>query len=1343
MDEACTTAPRLLHEFFDCSARRDPDRIAVDVPPGPGRPERSLVTYGALLAQAGALAARVRDFTRPDGVVGILLSRNSHWLYVAQLAVLKAGGAFTCIDPTFPDAHVQAVLDDGDAAVVLTDDDGLKRIERSGLRVRHAIDVVAQSKQLEMVAAPVSRPLATSLIPENLAYVIYTSGTTGVPKGVMIEHRSVVNLVASDLGEFRLTPDDRVGQGSSPAYDSSIEEIWLAFAAGATLVVMDDHTSRMGPDLVPWLRRECISVFCPPPTLLRTTGCADPASALPDLRLLYVGGEALTDDLAELWGRGRRQVNGYGPTECTVTVVRGDVFPGRPVTIGRPVPGHTAWVVDAELNPVADGDAGELCLAGMGLARGYRHRDEITREKFPIHPSLGRIYRTGDLVRKNRDGELVYLGRIDAQVKLRGYRIELEAIEAHLTQCPGVREAACKVQGEGSGAMLAAHVVPTSADSPPAFVAIRDSLRRTLPPYMVPARFGLIESLPRSVGGKVDRKSLPDLGPDPGDAQRAVIAPRNELEAMIVGAFASALRLNSPISTQDDFFLDLGGDSLSAVAVICTLRKRQETASITTRNLYEARTPARLATHAATLPLKRTVSHPAGKVADGHVARPLWITTAQAVWLLVELLVVSAAAYVITFELLPPLLERFGIVGTLLLEIPLAFVGMLAYIVLSITLTVVTKWALIGRYKPIRTPVWSGYYFRHWIVQSVARAIPWNMLAGTIACGAVLRMLGAKVGRRVHIHRGVNLQQGGWDLLTLGDDATLSCEAHIGLVELDAGCLCIGPVTIQDRATLDIRASVSAHSTIEAEGFLTALSWLPEGQRIPAGERWDGVPAAPAGLSPPAPTLSAGGQLHPALHAIIHMTVAGLMRAGGAIPILAALYTLTVALGLSASDVAAWVFHPSWSAASCAIVLAASVIWVPVWLVLKALAVRCVGRVKPSIVSRWSLAYIRVWHKTSEVASAGTWLTGTLFWPIWLRLAGMDVGRQCEISTIIDVVPENLRIGPESFFADGIYLGGPRVHRSTVTICNTSLGRGTFLGNHVVIPAGASLPDDLFIGVCTVADEEQSRAGSSWFGHPPLELPRRDVVSIDRRLTHNPGSLRYGTRLFWESLRFGLPVPPLVVMGGWLSAMALADADWPTRALLVAPAATLAAIVAQCLAVVALKWALLGRARAGQHPLWSCWCSRWDFLYVAWQFYALRPLAALEGTLFLSMYLRAMGARIGRRVVLGPGLGQVADPDMIIIEDHATVNANYQAHSFEDRVLKLASVIVRRGATVGESAVVFYGADVGVGAWVTPNSVVMKNERLSPGLGYGGCPVQPVNGGGSVTVSSGPGVPPG
>jgi len=273
--------PPFLHQFFERIVDRWPERVAVDVPPGVERPDRRLITYRELERQSNALARFLRTFVTKECVVAILLPRRSEHLYSTQLAVLKAGAAYTCIDPAFPYEQLRDILEDSEAVVLLTDEEGFASAERSGFARERVFDVARLIDQAGSAVA--SAPPPSWLSPSSLAYIIYTSGTTGRPKGVMIEHAAIANLVSADLDEFDLSPDDRVGQNSSPAYDSSVEEIWFAFAAGATLVVMDDDTTRLGPDLVPWLRHERITVFCPPPTLLRTTGCEHPAAALPNL----------------------------------------------------------------------------------------------------------------------------------------------------------------------------------------------------------------------------------------------------------------------------------------------------------------------------------------------------------------------------------------------------------------------------------------------------------------------------------------------------------------------------------------------------------------------------------------------------------------------------------------------------------------------------------------------------------------------------------------------------------------------------------------------------------------------------------------------------------------------------------------------------------------------------------------------------------------------------------------------------------------------------------------------------------------------------------------------------
>lgn len=1324
----------LLQRFLEDSARRGPDRVALEIPPGRDRPRRTSLSYAELARRSDALAQALRPLVHGECVVGILLPRTNEQLFIAQLAVLKAGAAYTCLDTGFPDERIQLILQDAAAVALVTDSAGMQRAQTWAMALPPLVGAAASSTGFPPLNGAVGAQAEAMpwLHPGSLAYLVYTSGSTGSPKGVMIEHRSIVNLVAADLEAFALQASDRVAQGSSAAYDSSIEETWLAFAAGATLVLMDDDAVRSGPDLVAWLRHERISVFCPPPTLLRAAGCDDPQGALPDLRLLYVGGEALPSDVADRWSRGRTLVNGYGPTECTVTCLRGPVQAGQPISIGSPVPGMAAWVLNDALEEVAPAEEGELCLGGMGLARGYWRQPELTAQKFVAHPRLGRIYRSGDRVTRDAAGDFFYLGRIDAQVKLRGYRIELGEIESRLAQCAGVRAAACHVQHDGTQALLVAFIVPHDPAWPPPDQDLRTALAAALPAYMVPARFACLAALPTTVGGKIDRAALPRL-PAAGSMAQAVDDPADaaapgSLQARIAQGFAQVLGRPGPVPAHLDFFEDLGGDSLGAALLVTLLRDDPVTAWITVRDVYEARCVAALADRAPAAEPAR----PAEPLIDAgaSAASPVLVTIAQTLWLAALLSAGAMASWLVSFELLPWLTGRLGLVPMILLAPAIGLAALAVYTPAALLLAVLFKRVLIGPYRPMVAPVWGGFYLRHWIVLQAVRLVPWPLLQGTVFQHTALRALGARIGRRVHIHRGVDLLRGGWDLLDIGDDATLAQSAAIRLVELDAGQLVIGPVSIGARATLDTRAGVSAHTVVEADAWLTALSSLPAGARIPRGQRWDGIPAAPAGPAPPAPPsplpTQPGRLLSPHRHGLALIGARAALGLWIALPVEALTILACVAGGLGAEQTEAWMRQPTFALGPTLVAAAVLVLSVPLTLAWMAAVMRMLGPVEPGTISRWSGAYIRVWLKTGVLDGAGAWLSGSLFWPLWLRAAGMRVGPGCEISTIVDVVPELVEIGPASFFADGIYLGGPRIQQGRVTLAATVLGSHTFLGNHVVVPAGQRLPPGVLLGVATTLGDASPRAGSAWFGHPPFELPRREVVAMDRRLTHEPSALRYTNRVFWEALRFALPVGPLLVSMAWFGVLAHSAhrLSPPALWLLAVPAVTLAAAFALCSAVLALKWGLLGRVRPGQHGLWSCWASRWDFVYVAWGQIARPALHRLEGTLLLNACLRAMGMTIGRRVVLGPGFAQVVDPDMIFIDDGATVNAMFQAHTFEDRVLKIAPVHIGKHATLGSATVPLYGARIGPGTHVAPHSVVMKRERLAAGLRYQGAPTR-------------------
>ena len=1297
-----------LPEIFAKIALIHAERIAIDIPPGRDRPARKTVTYSKLQLMSLAISDAVRDCVSatPETIVAILLPRDTENLYAAQLGVLNLGAAFTCLDPLFPDEHIRAVLIDSDAVVILTDAVGRERLASSKIAgSRIVLDVGTLSP------ATSQKNATPNIDPHSLAYVIYTSGTTGKPKGVMIEHRSIANLVESDVTRFQLQPDDRVAQCSSPAYDSSLEETWLAFAAGATLVLLDDETIRLGPDLVSWLNHERITVFCPPPTLLRTTGCEDPARALPLLKLIYVGGEALPQDLADLWSQERRLDNGYGPTECTVTVVRTQIFAGVPVTIGRPVEGHTAYILDDALCETVIGSEGELCISGIGLARGYRNRPEITAEKFITHPKFGRIYRTGDLTRLTPSGDIEYLGRIDGQIKLRGYRVELAAIDSLLGQCEGVREAACRVQGNGASQIIVAHIVAISPSQTPNHDALRTALTQSLPLYMVPARFAAIDGIPRTVAGKIDRARLPEINEHEA-RKRPIRSPRNAIERTLCDAFARAVNHSGEISLDDDFFMALGGDSLSAVGAICTLRKNPSTSHLSVRDIYEHRTAERLAQK-----LSQTVGLPeifdaprmrAGIRADD----PTFASIVQALALLLYVIAAGAIVYVNLMYIVPLSLEVIGVTWSIFLAPFFASLEIFIYAITMIALTLITKRILLGRIVASSTPVFSVQYLRHWIVQQCAGLIPWGLIEGTVFYNSILRLLGAKIGKRVHIHRGVDIRHGGWDLLTIGDDVTLAQESSVTLIDLRDGQFILAPITIGDRCTVDVRAGLGQYAEMQADSSLAPLSWLDDGARIPRGERWDGVPARKVSQNPPALSATRGRPLKPTTHALLMIgsrLVFGMMVT---IPWLFLAWLLAV--GWSTFD----------TSIITAIIVVASPLCVIVALIAQALSLRLLGRTKPGAINRWSIEYISVWAKSQAVDSAGRWLSGTLFWPTWLRLAGMRIGKGCEISTIIDVVPDTVTIGDTCFFADGIYFASPRVDRNVVFLGTTSIGDNTFIGNHAVISSGFAYSPDYFVGVSTVANAKVAHKETAWFGHPPMQLPRRDVVTADRTLTHEPSIIRYVNRFFWEALRFTLPIFPIALGWCWWVAINESTSHFsPTiTALVIAPLATLAFAFIIIASIVIMKWTLLGRVRPGQHALWSCWCSRWDFLFVAWGFYARGTLEQLSGTLFLNAFLRLIGVRIGKRVVLGHGFTQVVDPDMLSFGDDSTVTCNFQAHSFEDRILKIDYIRIDNQATLGHHAVLFYGATIGAGALVKHHSVIMKNEQIESDAIYCGCP---------------------
>ncbi|MEV7094869.1 non-ribosomal peptide synthase/polyketide synthase [Amycolatopsis sp. NPDC051045] len=598
-DTAREVGPATLPELIAARARRTPDAIAVL--------SGESLTYAELDARANRLARVLAGHgIGPERIVALALPRSVE-IVVAQLAVLKAGGAFLPVDPTYPIERITFMLADAHPALVLTLD-GLAPPAPDGVPVLMLDDPELFGGEPAVLAAPVR--------PEHPAYVIYTSGSTGRPKGVVVTHAGLAGFAAAEAEHLRVTEGDRVLAYSSPSFDAAVLELCLALPAGAALVVVPPEPL-LGEPLAEFLAAHRITHTLIPPAALATV----PATDLPDLRTLVVGGDACPAELVDRWAPGRRMINAYGPTESTIVATWSEpLVPGTPPPIGRPIPNTRVYVLDAALEPVPIGVAGELYVAGPSLARGYLDRPGLTADRFTADPFGApgeRMYRTGDVVRWTAAGQLEFGGRADDQVKVRGFRIELGEVEAALTRHPGVAAAVAAVQEDSSGhKRLVACYVPEPGTDPVGAAGLREFLAGSLPGHLVPSALLELPALPLGPTGKVDRRALPVVAAA-AEPTTGHVEPATPAERVLCEIWAQVLGLDR-VGTADNFF-ELGGDSILSMQVVS--RARQAGLRLTTKDLFLHQTIAALAPEAG------AVAEPAEL--DGPVTGPVPLTPIQ------------------------------------------------------------------------------------------------------------------------------------------------------------------------------------------------------------------------------------------------------------------------------------------------------------------------------------------------------------------------------------------------------------------------------------------------------------------------------------------------------------------------------------------------------------------------------------------------------------------------------------------------------------------------------------------------------------------------------------------
>jgi amino acid adenylation domain-containing protein len=575
-----------IHKLFEAQVKRTPDAVAVVF-------EGRQLTYGALNCRANQLAHYlVKLGVGPDVLVGLRGERSLE-MVVGILGVLKAGGAYAPLDPAYPLDRLAFMLDDSQAPVLLT------QSRLSDSLPAPAARTVFLDGDWEIIARETTQNPATDVTAEHLAYVIYTSGSTGRPKGVMIPHRSICNHMFWMQSAFPLSEADRVMQKTPLSFDASVWEFFAPLLFGARLVMARPGEHRDGAYLVKLIAEQQVTVLQAVPSLLQVLLDNDIESCT-SLRHVFCGGEALAVDLQERFlARSTAKLhNLYGPTEATIDATYWACQPDThspSVAIGRPIANTQVYVLDPRLKPVPVGIPGELHIGGAGLARGYLHRPELTAEKFIANPFSGdpkaRLYKTGDLARYRQDGALEYLGRLDHQVKIHGFRIELGEIETVLDQHPAVRQAVVLVREDLPGDKRLVAYLVLNQERSFNHSQLRAYLKQKLPEYMVPSVSVLLETMPLTPNGKLDRSALP--APDQGrpDLAQTLVSPRTPAEETLATIWAKSLTLEQ-VGIHDNFF-DLGGHSLLATQVIGQVQKIFQV-DVPLRALFEAPTIASL-----------------------------------------------------------------------------------------------------------------------------------------------------------------------------------------------------------------------------------------------------------------------------------------------------------------------------------------------------------------------------------------------------------------------------------------------------------------------------------------------------------------------------------------------------------------------------------------------------------------------------------------------------------------------------------------------------------------------------------------------------------------------------
>ncbi|MFI9324476.1 Pls/PosA family non-ribosomal peptide synthetase [Kitasatospora aureofaciens] len=1275
--------PRSLLDVIAATADAHPHAPALDT-------GDTVLDYRTLLREVDALAGVLAGHGIGTGDrVGVRIPSGTADLYVSILAVLRCGAAYVPVDADDPDERAEMIWQDAQVCAVL----GAER---------------------RLFAGPGARPRGRPAWPnpDDDAWIIFTSGTTGRPKGVAVTHRSAAAFVDAEarifLRQHPLGPGDRVLAGLSVAFDASCEEMWLAWRHGACLVPAPRALVKAGTDLGPWLVQRRITAISTVPTLLALW----PQECLDQVRLIIVGGEACPAELVErLAVPGREFWNTYGPTETTVVATAARMLPGQPVRIGAPLDGWEIAVVDQAGNPVPWYESGELLISGIGTARYLDPAKDA--EKYSPHPAIAspRVYRSGDLVRNDPEG-LIFLGRADDQIKLGGRRIELGEIDAALQALPGIRAAAAAVRKTPAGAdLLVGYLVPqpgTGFD----LATARQHLLEHLPAPLVPV-LALVDSLPTKTSGKVDRGALPWPLATTATTTHGPAEQLHGTAGWLAGHWERLLG-TAPAAT-DDFFA-LGGSSLTAARLVSELRTRHSGVSVA--DLYahpvlgdlahylDSLTPAPRAAATAG-PQAATTAHPARAVRPTPRSAALWQTL-----MLLALFALAGLRWTIV------LVAADNLLGTHLSWAPhsswwpVAAGAAAFYSAPGRTLLAAAGARLItAGIRPGSHPRGGQVHLRLWAAERYTAMFATASLSGTPWAPRYARMLGCRVGRGVQLHTAPPVT----GLARIGAGACLEPEVDIAGWWLDGDTLQLGHIDIGEGASIGHRATLMPGARIGAGAEIAPGTCVTA--TVPPGEHWHGSPARPC-TETRTPWPAAPARPHRIWSAAYGLSLVLF----GLVPLISALPALFIVYPMVDNEhtLGAALLH-----------------LLPLTVPLAVLTVLCHATLIALLIRLFSLPLRPGFHPATGGVAFCAWavsglsdsarrtlfpLYASLFTPVWLRLLGARIGRRVEASTVL-ALPTLMRVDDGAFLADDTLVAPYELRGGWLHLGRARVGRRSFVGNSGIVGPGRWLPDNSLVGVLSDTPA-QAPEGSSWLGRPAFALPRVAEGAGEAR-TYDPPR-----RLMWA--RAGVELCRLVPV---IIAALLADLVFAALqairngyglgvAVAAAGLVLVAAAVAACTIATLAKWLLVGRFRVAEHPLWSSFVWR-NELYDTFVEELAMPFGggAMTGTPYLNLWLRSLGARIGRGVWCETHW--LPESDLVTVGAGASVNRGtvLQTHLFHDRVMRLGPVHLGTGSTTGPHSIVLLNSSLGANTTVGPASLVMRGENVPDATRWLGNPV--------------------